>query len=93
MGIFICLTFFPSVHAMAGTQLAQMDMKGVCENLSPEMQQFANKLNMKNKMLFCSEFTDSQRTQAMQMAAGTGSYKNSKMSPNKSVETIAAKIK
>jgi len=68
-------------------------MKGMCQDMSPEMQQFAAKLNMNNKMLFCSKFTDAQRTQAMQMSAQKDSYGKPKMTPDKSVEKIAAENK
>lgn len=83
------LTIFTSANT-AFAQQNQMNMKGMCQDLSPEMQQFASKLNMNNKMLFCSKFNDSQRTQAMQMATQKDSYGKQKMTPNKSVEMIAA---
>lgn len=93
IGIFTALTFFTSAHAIVHSQQGQMDMKGMCQDMPSEMQQFADKLNMNNKMLFCGKFNDSQRKQAMQMAAQTGSYGKQKMTPDKSVEKVAAENK
>lgn len=89
IGTLIALTFFASANA-APTQQNQMNMQGMCQDMSPEMQQFANQLNMNNKMLFCGKFNDAQRKQAMQMASQTGSYGKPKMTPDKSVEKVAS---
>ncbi|MBS0585181.1 MAG: hypothetical protein JSR76_02630 [Verrucomicrobia bacterium] len=90
VGIFMALTFFTPAHAIVHSQQGQMDMKGMCQDMSAEMQQFADKLNMNNKMLFCSKFNDSQRKQAMQMASQSSGYGKQKMTPDKSVEKVAA---
>ncbi len=92
IGTLIVLTLFTSANA-ASSQQNQMNMKGMCQDMSPEMQQFASKLTMNNKMLFCSKFNDTQRAQAMQMAAQTDSYGKQKMTPDKSVEKIASENK
>lgn len=84
----IILTSFASANA-APTQQSQMNMQGMCQDMSPEMQQFADKLNMNNKMLFCSKFNDVQREQAMEMAAQMGNYGKPKMTPDQSVEKVA----
>ena len=90
IGIFIALIFFTSAHAIVHSQQGQMDMNGMCQDMSQEMQQFANQLNMNNKMLFCGKFNDAQRKQAMQMASQTGNNGKSKMTPDKSVEKVAS---
>lgn len=92
IGALIALTFLASANA-APTQQNQMNMQGMCQDMSPEMQQFANQLNMNNKMLFCGKFNDAQRKQAMQMATQAGSYGKPKMTPDKSVEKVAAENK
>lgn len=92
LGALIALTFFSSASA-ATTQQNQMNMQGMCQDMSPEMQQFANQLNMNNKMLFCGKFNDAQRKQAMQMASQASSYGKPKMTPDKSVEKVAAENK
>lgn len=40
-----------------------------CSNMSMEMQKFANQLNPMNKKMFCGQFTDAQRSSAMQYAS------------------------
>ncbi len=92
IGALIALTFFASANATP-TQQNQMNMQGMCQDMSPDMQQFANQLNMNNKMLFCGKFNDAQRKQAMQMATQASSYGKSKMTPDKSVEKVAAENK
>lgn len=89
IGTLIVLTLFASAHA-APTQQNKMNMQDMCRNMSPDMQKFANQLTMNNKMLFCSKFSESQRKQAMQMVAQSGVNGKPKMTPDKSVEKIAA---
>lgn len=82
------LTFFASAHA--APQQNNMNMQDMCRNMSSDMQKFANQLNMNNKMLFCSKFTDTQRRQAMRMATQPSADGKPKMTADKSVEKVAA---
>lgn len=89
IGTLVALTFFASVHA-ATTKQDKMNMQDMCRNMSSDMQNFANQLSMGNKRLFCSKFSDSQRKQAMQMVAQSGTNGRPSMTPDRSVEKIAA---
>lgn len=54
-----------------------------CSMLPNEMQEFASKLTTESKkMMFCSNFNDGQRLQAMQIAG--------RMSPDQAVDKVAA---
>jgi len=60
-----------------------------CSNFSEATKRFSDKLNEKNLKLFCEEFSDAQRQQAMQMA----SQKGMNMTPDQAVEMVAAQKK
>lgn len=61
--------------------------KKECKNFSEETKRFSDKLNDKNLKIFCEDFNDAQREQAMQMA----SQKGMNMTPDQAVEMVAAK--
>lgn len=63
--------------------------KKECKNFSEETKRFSDKLNDSNLKIFCEDFNDAQRQQAMQMA----SQKGMNMTPDQAVEMVAAKKK
>lgn len=95
-----CCSCFGSVHAENPQEfrivVAAKDApyerhhyKKECKNFSEDTKRFSDKLNDKNLKIFCEEFNDSQREQAMQMA----SQKGMNMTPDQAVEMVAAKKK
>ena len=80
---------FSTGHAQAAVLVAKEPPYGSpyyekqCSNFSQDMQQFSDKLNDANLKIFCSEFNDTQRKQAMQMTS------QMKMTPDQSVEMVA----
>ena len=61
-----------------------------CSNMSQEMQQFAGQLSGTNKGMFCGKFNDTQRTQAMQMAAQVDPNGKPMMSGDQAVQKVAS---
>jgi hypothetical protein len=54
-----------------------------------DMQQFASQLNATNKKMFCGQFNDSQRAQAMQMASQQDASGNNMMTSDQAVQKVA----
>lgn len=89
-----CCSYFGSVHAKnshiaASPPYERHHYKKECKNFSEETKRFSDKLNDSNLKIFCEEFNDAQREQAMQMA----SQKGMNMTPDQAVEMVAAKKK
>ncbi len=63
--------------------------KRECRNFSEETKRFSDKLNDSNLKIFCEDFNDAQRQQAMQIA----SQKGMNMTPDQAVEMVTAKKK
>ncbi len=63
--------------------------KKECKNFSEETKRFSDKLSDANLKIFCEDFNDEQRQQAMQMATPKGMN----MTPDQAVEMVAAKKK
>ena len=61
-----------------------------CSSMAPDMQQFAGKLSVSNKAMFCGKFSDAQRAQAMQMASQMDPSGKPMMTGDQSVQKIAA---
>ncbi len=59
--------------------------KKECKNFSEETKRFSDKLNDSNLKIFCEDFNDTQRQQAMQMA----SQKGMNMTPDQAVEMVS----
>lgn len=76
-----------NVGATEAEIVAQNPMN--CSNLSMEMQQFANQLNAMNNKMFCGQFTDAQRSSAMQYAAKPDGNGNM-MTADQAVQKVAA---
>lgn len=89
MGLSVFLIIFSSLSAV---DHAQIDTSEACRGLSPEMQQFAEKLNTNNKMTFC-KFSDVHRRHAMKLASQKNTYGKPMMTPDQSVEKVASDIK
>lgn len=94
-----CCSYFGSVHAENSQELDGMvaasppyerhHYKKECEDFSETTKRFSDKLNDKNLKIFCEDFNDAQRDQAMQMASQNGMN----MTPDQAVEMVAAKKK
>lgn len=56
-----------------------------CSDFSEDVKRFSDKLNEKNLKIFCEEFDDAKRAQAMQMAEQKG------ITPDQAVERAAKK--
>ncbi len=101
-GLFVvaCCSYFGSVHAKNSQDIDKIVVgkdapyerhhyKKECKNFSEETKRFSDKLNDSNLKIFCEDFNDAQRQQAMQMA----SQKGMNMAPDQAVEMVAAKKK
>lgn len=94
-----CSSYFGSVHAESAQDLGGMvaasppyerhHYKKECSNFSEETKRFSDKLSDANLKIFCEDFNDAQRQQAIQMA----SQKGMNMTPDQAVEMVAAKKK
>src|SRR5258708_11501539 len=60
-----------------------------CSNMGADMQQFAAKLNTLNKKMFCGQFTDAQRSTAMQYSTQQDDS-GAMMSADQAVHKVAA---
>jgi hypothetical protein len=85
---FICLNSF-AIADQIQKEVAQTNPMD-CSNMGSDMQQFAGQLNAVNKKMFCGQFNDSQRASAMQMATQQDSSGNMMMTPDQSVQKVAA---
>lgn len=94
-----CCSCFGSVHAensqdiegivAASPPYERHHYKKECKNFSEETKRFSDKLSDANLKIFCEDFNDEQRQQAMQMA----SQKGMNMTPDQAVEMVATKKK
>lgn len=94
-----CCSYFGSLHAKSSQDLdgtvaasppyERHHYKKECKNFSEDTKRFSDKLNDSNLKIFCEDFNDAQRQQAMQMA----SQKGMNMTPDQAVEMVAAKKK
>lgn len=64
--------------------------KKECSDFSEDIKRFSDKLNDANLKIFCEKFNDTQRQQAIQMAAQKDVNNKPKMTPDQSVERVAA---
>ncbi len=97
--VMACCGYFGSVYAKNSQDLdgivaasppyERHHYKKECKNFSEETKRFSDKLNDSNLKIFCEDFNDAQRQQAMQMA----SQKGMNMTPDQAVEMVAAKKK
>jgi hypothetical protein len=78
----LLLVIFCNAAPMEAPQPIQREFAD-CSTLAGEMQEFASKLTIESKkMMFCSNFNDGQRLQAMQIAG--------RMTPDQAVDKVAA---
>ena len=84
---FACATStgFAEAAAVAASSSTSMD----CSNMSMDMQQFAAQLSMANKRMFCGQFSDAQRSAAMQYV-GKPDASGNMMNANQAVQKVAA---
>lgn len=92
-----CCSYFGSVYAKSSQDLdgivaagkdapyERHHYKKECKNFSEETKRFSDKLNDSNLKVFCEDFNDGQRQQAMQMA----SQKGMNMTPDQAVEMVS----
>ncbi len=82
---FMCVSSF--VGAEEQPQVAQK--MNDCSDMSMDMQTFANQLSSSNKRMFCGQFNNRQRTQAMQ-TTGQKDASGNMMSADQAVQKVAA---
>ena len=80
-----CVAVFADIAAATTTPAAPA---ADCSTMGPDMQQFAAQLSGPNKMMFCGQFTDPQRAQAMQMM-GQPDESGNVMTADQAVQKVA----
>lgn len=74
------------VHASEQEVAAQTKSRD-CVNMGPEAEHFASQLSAENKVMFCSQFTESQRAAAMQMV-GQPDEAGNRMTADQAVQKV-----